>query len=264
MPWITHMFAKDIFFSSVKELVYYGSNIEYDYYPFLTHYYDNVSSQWNTYAERFYNGSGVKGMVFNNCIPYDYYKTNTKTYLLRTERNYISILLNSERTKENLIEFGFSSNRTFSQLFNQHIENYTAISIKGTGDILKNAYIPKAELDTLNDSGMRAIGSAIFDSSQTFVGFHVGSTPNNALNGIGSIQIGSTNGGLYWRRKTTATAWGAWNRLYSETYNSGSTANRPTNVQVGFPYFDTTLGKPIWLKTAGATPVWVDSSGAVV
>lgn len=40
----------------------------------------------------------------------------------------------------------------------------------------------------------------------------------------------------------------------------GTTAQRPTAVSVGFMYFDTTLGKPVWWKGA----VWVDATGATV
>lgn len=43
---------------------------------------------------------------------------------------------------------------------------------------------------------------------------------------------------------------------------SGTTTQRPTNTSwVGKPYFDTTLGKPIWMKTA---TVWVDATGTPV
>ena len=41
-----------------------------------------------------------------------------------------------------------------------------------------------------------------------------------------------------------------------------TTANRPIDFVVGQQYFDTTLGIPIWLKTAPST--WVDSVGATV
>lgn len=48
---------------------------------------------------------------------------------------------------------------------------------------------------------------------------------------------------------------------------SGTTAERPTASTlarwVGMNYFDTTLGKPVFLKIA-STSVWVDGSGAVV
>lgn len=48
--------------------------------------------------------------------------------------------------------------------------------------------------------------------------------------------------------------------------NSGTTAQRPTqDLFVGRPYFDTTLGKPIWLKTVTAgSGVWVDAAGVTV
>ena len=47
--------------------------------------------------------------------------------------------------------------------------------------------------------------------------------------------------------------------------SSGTTAQRPTQGQfVGMPYFDTTLGIPIWLLTPGAVPVWVDATGTPV
>ena len=49
------------------------------------------------------------------------------------------------------------------------------------------------------------------------------------------------------------------------TGQNGVTASRPTNnLYVGLQYFDTTLGKPIWVKTAGSSPVWVDATGASV
>jgi hypothetical protein len=40
---------------------------------------------------------------------------------------------------------------------------------------------------------------------------------------------------------------------------AGTTAARPTTAPVGYSYFDTTLGKPVFLKTTPST--WVDSTG---
>lgn len=43
-------------------------------------------------------------------------------------------------------------------------------------------------------------------------------------------------------------------------FDSGTTSNRPTNVLVGFQYFDTTINKPIfWDGTK-----WIDATGATV
>lgn len=48
---------------------------------------------------------------------------------------------------------------------------------------------------------------------------------------------------------------------------SGTTAQRPTSAThgrwIGMPYFDNSLGKPIWLKSIN-TDVWVDGTGTPV
>jgi hypothetical protein len=60
----------------------------------------------------------------------------------------------------------------------------------------------------------------------------------------------------------------AWKAFFSAVYDgifytqqSGTTAKRPTKgLFAGRTYFDTTLGIPIWYKTAG----WVSAAGAAV
>ena len=67
------------------------------------------------------------------------------------------------------------------------------------------------------------------------------------------------------------TATPGWKPFFSSVYQllvamtqSGTTARRPTSfLWVGRMYFDSTLGKPIWLKSTGPT-VWVDATGAAV
>lgn len=44
---------------------------------------------------------------------------------------------------------------------------------------------------------------------------------------------------------------------------ASTTAQRPPKASIGFSLFDTTLGKPIWLKSVNPS-VWVDATGAVV
>lgn len=61
--------------------------------------------------------------------------------------------------------------------------------------------------------------------------------------------------------------WASWfstlQQIAQATSSSGPTTQRPTtNTYVGQFYFDTTLGKPIWVKTPGAAPGWVDATGA--
>lgn len=64
-------------------------------------------------------------------------------------------------------------------------------------------------------------------------------------------------------------AWAGWfsivQYILQDQSNSGPTTQRPTtNQYVGKTYFDTTLGKPIWIKTGGSPPTWVDATGAPV
>ena len=68
--------------------------------------------------------------------------------------------------------------------------------------------------------------------------------------------------------KSLSDSWAEWfNKLWivgGSQDNSGVTADRPTkNLFVGRPYFDTTLGYPIWLKSVRPT-VWCNSSGTSV
>lgn len=66
-----------------------------------------------------------------------------------------------------------------------------------------------------------------------------------------------------------------WQAFFSSVHDwlgpigqSGATANRPTDssqnqLYIGQQYFDTTLGKPIWVKSKNPT-VWCDATGATV
>lgn len=55
-----------------------------------------------------------------------------------------------------------------------------------------------------------------------------------------------------------------WQKVILSVRQSGTTANRPTSgLWIGRTYFDTTLGKPIWVKTVGPT-VWVNAAGTPV
>jgi hypothetical protein len=60
-------------------------------------------------------------------------------------------------------------------------------------------------------------------------------------------------------------SWTAWftfiHNIVADITSSGTTAQRPTlRLYINKPYFDTTLGKPIWW----AGTAWVDGSGAPV
>jgi hypothetical protein len=53
-------------------------------------------------------------------------------------------------------------------------------------------------------------------------------------------------------------------RIVSAVQQSGTTAQRPTTLLwIGRTYFDTTLGKPVWVDSVSPA-VWVDATGAPV
>jgi hypothetical protein len=63
--------------------------------------------------------------------------------------------------------------------------------------------------------------------------------------------------------------WRAWldrlNRTMINVGSSGTSTARPTNnLYPGLCFFDTTLGKPVFVKTVGPPIVWVDATGAIV
>lgn len=71
--------------------------------------------------------------------------------------------------------------------------------------------------------------------------------------GAVSAEDGPTRPWFPWFRKVTDTC--------NSVRQSGTTAQRPTSgLWIGRPYFDTTLGKPIWYEGPG----WVDATGAAV
>lgn len=79
--------------------------------------------------------------------------------------------------------------------------------------------------------------------------------------GTSAVDDQASNG-----RLTTVSS--GWRNFFVAVFNicnaltmSGTTANRPTvGLWTGRTFFDTTLGRPIWYKTAG----WVDATGAAV
>jgi len=59
-------------------------------------------------------------------------------------------------------------------------------------------------------------------------------------------------------------AFSRWHTIISTAQQSGVTADRPTTqVWIGRFYYDTTLGKPVWLHSVRPN-VWHDASGAAV
>lgn len=72
-------------------------------------------------------------------------------------------------------------------------------------------------------------------------------------------------------KPTLAAVSQGWRNFFVAVFNiltaltlNGTTANRPIKfLWIGRPYFDVTLGIPIWVRSLSPT-VWVNGAGAVV
>lgn len=111
-------------------------------------------------------------------------------------------------------------------------------------------YVPNTETkkDTWQDSAMT-----------------VPNTNPITLDGRGEAAIWGT--GKYRQVLYDAKSNLIWDMIVSApvtyTDSSGSTINRPSEVYVGMPFFDTTLNEPIWC--ASISPItWVNAAGVSV
>ena len=60
------------------------------------------------------------------------------------------------------------------------------------------------------------------------------------------VYIDNTNN--VYSRYATSTGWSRWVKIGGGT---GTTASRPTYASSGYMHYDTTLNKPVWVKTQG-------------
>jgi hypothetical protein len=115
-------------------------------------------------------------------------------------------------------------------------------------------------------------------NNRHFNGISIGGNNSFHYNNALGWQLGadSTQKNLVFRIKTSKSedSWTEWGQIYgSKNMPYGSSTYRPTDVSIGSVYFDRTLNKPIWCKTAPTfnedgsiltNAVWVDATGAEV
>jgi hypothetical protein len=115
------------------------------------------------------------------------------------------------------------------------------------------------------------------DGTNIVFGIHVynnGSASTQAEATVNIKVLASSNGtaGVNYTPKitpvtnlTTIASPVIYNKATNMISYVGATAQRPTSatVAIGQPYFDTTLNKPIWLKSI-APDVWIDATGTTV
>lgn len=179
--------------------------------------------------------------------------------------------------KGNVIDVGTFKTQYFK------VSKSGAVNANNLYQILKHSIIFKNDDTTVtNSTPLTSFGKGIvtrtFVTAANAVGFphgHQGTLWTYYLwDGTDyNYQIYVPSNSNYTYRRTWNRYSLVWNGWYVENQYANTTANRLTRAKVGTMYFDTTLGKPIWCKTAGVvaadgtvtTPaVWVDATGTVV
>lgn len=72
---------------------------------------------------------------------------------------------------------------------------------------------------------------------------------------------------LHDKSGNTTPAWAGWfstsHQILQAVSSSGSTAARPTaNLYIGQPWFDVSLGLPVYVKAIGPPAAWVKADGS--
>lgn len=112
------------------------------------------------------------------------------------------------------------------------------------------------------------VAKTILNTPYSTGNFRLWHIVNTGIDGDGSQQwstqiLLSPSAGRMWVRGHDKSAFGAWVELHTVKTLSGDAASRPTEVAVGYQYFDTSLAtpKPIFYKGDGK---WVDATGIEV
>ena len=104
-------------------------------------------------------------------------------------------------------------------------------------------------------NGLRWLTSS---GTNTDKGIFLGANDPNGVTvaSVGSLFVNTSNSKVFTKKSGAANT--GWIELIE--LRSGSSAARPSGLSAGYPYFDTTLNKPIWYN--GTT--WVDANGLTV
>lgn len=241
-----------------------------------------MGARFGNYSkDAFRVGSSVS---FDNCVIYDYGSDNGQragiTTLTDTSPDVIlsSTVITGDKGTQTRGVYSVNGTGTLSLTNNSQILGATLEGFRWvSGKVL---YDNTSYFNTASRTNMSFLTNQCYD-------YQSDSVPTSGSyyqRGDYVRKINPTNGNITtqvnyfvvgWIRLTASNVDGTnhvlgtdWQELRAITgaaainaYN-GTTLQRPTTAGVGTQYFDTTLGKPIWLKTAPST--WVDSTGTVV
>ncbi|TVX79121.1 hypothetical protein FQP34_17445 [Peribacillus simplex] len=275
-PWIHKVSMNNVFIHSAKYAIcfMYTDNtpgktiVPSTVWPFNHHMYNNVSAQYiDNVSERFFVAENVKQSSFDNCNPYDYFRSTVKTYYLTNNSN-LKISLNGVyelNNAESFIEFK-SNGKSFGKNFEECIVHYLNFDYGRQNALFEGHVFSNSELDDMKNNNPQQLVrffsnlQPYLSSKKRFWNFHgLSMTPNGLVNsnGAGSFQLGTNGGGQLIFRSHNGNQWSDWGIVHNEIdMPNGYTARRTANPCIGSMFFDTILNKPIWCKTQGIKEVY--------
>lgn len=271
----------------------------FTHYPDSTYhrynYQEYVTSSGNTYMRRCTDDTGTAWTPWVNATTEKLYPSNT--YSANTPLSSFGLGIsnlyvfgaNVTGTPNNiagiLTTYYNKSNGNDHQIFKEYGTNNIYRRTTDSGGVLGEwEYINPVKLTKVLFSDLpSAIPIGIYYRFVAGSDTDLGSAPESATGTLVTVKP-HTSYGIYQEyhirlsQKKYKRYWddaaGKWSRFNLVTTAPITTANRPPRPYQGMSYFDTTLGKPVWCKTAAVidtatdtitTPaVWVDATGTTV
>ena len=162
------------------------------------------------------------------------------------------------------IDFGGRIYRVDNSMYHLHDVSANTMTIVNQDKTVNLLYDPKlAQLSGRSDKTLQFVVTEVYAPRTLTINAPTGYTLNNATNLI--IDMSKYNGivSVTFLMRPADNVTNIIVVVSGElvSLKSGTTANRPVGMIVGYQYFDTTLGKPVYNNAPNS---WVDAMGAIV
>lgn len=267
-PWITAVTFEDIWFYSVKHMIYFAKTGVDNPFPYQDFKFKNVESQYNAgYSDDVVTLAGVQRTMFDGCLCWD---NNGKTYEFALSDLNVSIILTNlieENSRgDKFIKYTKDKEYDVRKLLAdkvKYIQSVDGIEYLSTSHI-RSETVPRKPFSLPVIYPKFKAGES---NEKSFTGFSL--TNNEVMSGGYSETYLGVSGSNYpvCGSKTAADGASAptFVPILSHKYMPYSTANsRPENPVTGTLEFDSRLNIPVWYAAVEGVPRWMTSDGAYI
>ena len=267
-PWITAVTFEDIWFYSVKHMIYFAKTGVDNPFPYQDFKFKNVESQYNNgYSDDVVTLAGVKRTIFDGCLCWD---NNGKTYEFALSDLNVSIILT------NLIEDNIRGGKFIKYTKDEEydVRKLLAEKVKYIQSVDGIEYLSTSSIGSETVPRESFSLPVIYpkfkageSNQKSFTGFVL--TNNEVMSSRYSETYLGVSGSNYpvCGSKTAADGTSAptFVPILSHKYMPYSTANsRPENPVTGTLEFDNRLNIPVWYAPVEGVPRWMTSDGAYI